>query len=404
MSREGCVDQGQPVGKFALAFATLREANALAWYDGSVDSAGKTYDGAAFLADGNRVAGALRVTPAGVQFTAGDVAAMLPMEGLQIRVGGAADRLIFFEHPSLVGQSVYTSDASVLEEPALAVHHAQLGSIRRGARRRVGAAFAVICVLLAVVLGLWASRGLLVAAVARRVPPSVERKIGDLAMRQIVLTATVESNPAVTEPMQQILRAVSTGVATTPYDFRLLVIQDESVNAFALPGGQLAIHTGLIAKARNGDEVAGVLAHEIAHVTEQHSLRQIISSVGLFALIQALFGDVSGVIAVAADAGANLLTLRFSRDAERDADAEGVAILDRAGLTPRGMITFFTTLKSEEGVAGSIPAFLSTHPATEERAAELRKTVAAANASKLRSVPIDIRGAQKAIAGKLPSR
>ncbi|MFW6236744.1 MAG: M48 family metalloprotease, partial [Desulfovibrionales bacterium] len=91
------------------------------------------------------------------------------------------------------------------------------------------------------------------------------------------------------------------GIPETEYDFRVYLARNPEINAFALPGGIIVLNSGLILSATGPDQVAGVLAHEAAHVTLRHGLRQIIGTVGLFALVQALFGDATGLMAVLID-------------------------------------------------------------------------------------------------------
>src|SRR5690606_32430743 len=122
-----------------------------------------------------------------------------------------------------------------------------------------------------------------------------------------------------------------------------------------------------ISAAETPEEVAGVVAHEIAHVTEQHSMRQIISSTGLFLIIQAFLGDASGLLGALADNSYFLLNQKFSRDHEREADEKGMELLIAANIDPQGMISFFETLEEEHADMPSALNMISTHPATKER-------------------------------------
>lgn len=144
------------------------------------------------------------------------------------------------------------------------------------------------------------------------------------------------------------------------YQFKFHVADDKSVNAYAMPGGFIVVHSGLLALAASADEVAGVLAHEISHVEKRHSLTAMAQSAGLSATVSILFGDLGRLAGV----GADLLNLKFSRDHEREADSAGLALLVKAGMTPSAMASFFRTMAAQ---GGGIPAFLSTHPASEER-------------------------------------
>ena len=152
-----------------------------------------------------------------------------------------------------------------------------------------------------------------------------------------------------------------------------------------MPGGHVVLHSGLLMAADSPEEIAGVLGHEIAHVTQRHSIRSIISSAGLFLLVQTLLGDVTGVVAVLANNSSFLLSRKFSRDFERESDNKGWDYLLAADIKPDGMITFFTKMQAEEkrlrekvkeatsiDMGNLTPEVLSTHPATEDRMKNLQ--------------------------------
>jgi predicted Zn-dependent protease len=153
--------------------------------------------------------------------------------------------------------------------------------------------------------------------------------------------------------------------------YRWFVADRPDVNAFAAPGGVVVVFSGLIRAAGSAEELAGVLAHEVAHAELRHTLRGVIKSIGLRALAATVTGDISG--SVFADAAARLTELRFSRDAEREADAEGLRRLVAARIDPSGMIRFYEKLSA--GQRFSPPSILSTHPAGGERLDSLRREV-----------------------------
>jgi predicted Zn-dependent protease len=149
-----------------------------------------------------------------------------------------------------------------------------------------------------------------------------------------------------------------------PYEFTL--INDPSINAFALPGGPVFVNTGLIAAAENEAQIAGVLAHEIAHVALRHGTSQA-SKANLLQLPAAVAGAVLGQGSLPAQLGQvglglglNALILRYSRSAETEADALGARIMAGAGYNPLEMARFFEKLESEGG--SGAPEFLSSHP------------------------------------------
>lgn len=355
--------------------------------------------------EGGRGSGTLTISHGTVRFQGSGQTISMPFAGLEVRRGGASQRLIFFEHPRHPEWSIYTTDSSILSDERLLADESVRRSIRRirGEKRR-GMAIGVIIVaaIIASIYGLVLLKDPLVRAVVRRVPPSVEAKLGDVALRQILLMSETVSEPKINEPLEGLLSRIATASGSA-HTFRLHVIDDETVNAFALPGGHVLFNTGLLLKAESAEEIAGVMAHEIAHVTEQHSLQQIVSTIGVFALVQALFGDVSGLIAVAADGGARLLTMSFSRDGERDADSKGLEFLDRAQIDPGGMLSFFGKLHDEEknaAPAGAAQALqlLSTHPATDERIARLSAGIERLRSEKKYApLEFDLAGMQAAI-------
>ena len=151
------------------------------------------------------------------------------------------------------------------------------------------------------------------------------------------------------------------------------LVKNPQINAYCLPGGSITIFTGLLENANSADEVAAVLAHELAHATERHGIRQItqVATTGL--AIQLLVGDLGGVAAAGGEAAQSLLSNGYSRDHEREADAVGLQMLTAAGWDPLAMSRFFGRLAEEGGQQP--PAWFSTHPHPEERAQTIRDQV-----------------------------
>ena len=162
----------------------------------------------------------------------------------------------------------------------------------------------------------------------------------------------------------------------------------------------MAIHTGLLLKANSAEEVLGVMAHELAHVEEQHSMRNLVEMVGLYAILSGLFGDVSGIAAVLVNNAPYLLSMKFSRDHEREADAMGFIYLMKANIDPRGMVNFFETIQKEQAEAEGLDlngalSILSTHPATQERIDTLNALIKAkAGSGPYRKLDLDFESFQ----------
>ena len=296
----------------------------------------------------------------------------LDLATVHLRLGGAHDRILFFSDPAQPDHTLFTSDSSILDhaelrgQPRLAE---QIKGVHK--KRNLGRAILIgvpVALLLALMI-LWMARGFFVGAVVQRIPPSLEVRIGELAANQLIAPTRIQ-DPQV-QTMLDALVAPLVAVVDSPYDFTFSVVQDPSVNAFALPGGKTAIHSGLIMKAESANEIYGVLAHEIAHAQRRHTLRNVVSSAGLFLVVQSLLGDLTGIAAVVANGGLNLATLRFSRDFERDADDAGLDLLLAAGIDPHGLPQFLEKLQAiqEDSPLSALPAvdFLSTHPNSTER-------------------------------------
>jgi predicted Zn-dependent protease len=167
--------------------------------------------------------------------------------------------------------------------------------------------------------------------------------------------------------LQRLLTAP--GQAAPPYRFRMVVLRDSFVNAFAAPGGFIAIHSGLLEAARTPEEFAGVLAHEVSHVTKRHSTRAIIREMPLRLAVSAVAGG-SGAEAAASFAG-SLGALRYRRGDEAEADREGMRLLQLARIDPTGTPAFMRTLAEKNAGLSRLASYLTTHPYTPDRVTAL---------------------------------
>lgn len=167
------------------------------------------------------------------------------------------------------------------------------------------------------------------------------------------------------------------------YDYEVFAVKDPSINAFALPGGFIGFHTGLLITAETDSEVASVMGHEIGHVLQRHLARSL-ERQGTNSII-ALAGIVLGALAAASNPGAaaGLITggqalaiqnqLSYSRDAEREADRIGFQILQASGYDVNGAPAFFQRLQKAYGIMDSgVPGYLRTHPLTTDRIADMQ--------------------------------
>jgi predicted Zn-dependent protease len=143
------------------------------------------------------------------------------------------------------------------------------------------------------------------------------------------------------------------------------------MNAYALPGGYITVFTGLIAESDSAEEVAGVIAHEMAHVTKRHGLERVTGQVGIVIGIQLLLGDVSGLLALGVELGQYATQNSYSRLQETEADLEGARMMHDAGIDPTSVVTLFEDLKSDDPLG--LPEWMSTHPDTQGRIDRLKE-------------------------------
>jgi len=375
-----------------------------------------SFDAGAFHPDHGprRVSGTLRIDGGMVGFQGDAGFFAFPLDTVQVSLGGASDRLVFFAHESFPKASIFTADQRVLDHPAFAQNPTLARARARLRQRKLlarGLTLGIIGLILAAIAGLWFAKNPMVRAIASQVPAEWERKLGDTAFAQVSLGSKFITDPAVKKQLDQLAAPLLAVVPQDRYQFKLHLIEDASLNAFALPGGNVALHTGLLLAAESPEEVLGVLGHELSHVTAQHGLRGIVEGLGLYAVISTFFGDVSGLAAILVNNAPFLLTQKFSRDHEREADEQGFRYLEAAKLNPRGLLTFFAKMRREEeklkeklpaGAALDALSFLSTHPATAERAARLERLLAASpRKDGFATVDLDFKAFQAALRATL---
>ena len=333
--------------------------------------------------DGGSSPGSLSVQKDCLEFKWSDGTLTFPIAGLRLRVGGHDGRQIFFEHVEFPGWSIHTAEKAVLDDLATVANPALQAAIRQGRRKLRGmpASLIFLGVLLlllgAVLAGLFWQRDVLVRKAAENVPAEWERKLGDLSFDQIKRQEKITDDPERMAVVAVITKRLLPAIKDAGYKFQFHVAENTNINAFAMPGGHVVIFTGLLDAAQTPEEIAGVIAHELAHVTRRHSLRNIIGAAGMALIVQSVIGDSSGLQAVILQGGQSLLTQKFSRDFEREADDAGWDYLMAADIDPRGLIDFFKKLQKEEAGRDSAglrnaSALLNTHPATGERIQRLQ--------------------------------
>lgn len=213
------------------------------------------------------------------------------------------------------------------------------------------------------------------------VSPEYERRLGQAVMRQIRQQGAMVQDPEVESYIQSIGYQLVSNSDDNQIPFHFFVLNDPAINAFAAPGGVVGINSGIFINAESENELAGVMAHEISHVTQRHMARTF-EAAGKFSLpmMAAMIGAIAigianpqaGQAAIAAVTGASAqYQINFTRANEEEADRIGIKLMARAGFDPFGMPKFFEKLQQMSRYSGTNPPeFLLTHPLTTSRISE----------------------------------
>lgn len=221
---------------------------------------------------------------------------------------------------------------------------------------------------------------------ATSLTPEQERRIGSEVVQRMRRAGYVINDPLIASYVAQLGRTLAVH-AQSDQEFTFFVVDAPTINAFALPGGYIGLHSGLLLASASESELASVVAHEIAHVTQHHLARgveqanrtQLPLTVGLIAAILLSGGDPNIInAAMATSMGASQqLQLNFTRAHEHEADRVGVQLLADSDFDPQGMAGFFSRLQEESRYYGEgVPEFLSTHPVNTARLAEAQSAAA----------------------------
>ena len=206
---------------------------------------------------------------------------------------------------------------------------------------------------------------------ASTVPVAWEESLGRGLIQRLARSDRVCRDVAPAKDLRTVLDRLLAAAPKSPYKFELLVVRDTSVNAFAAPGGFIVVNTGLLEAANTPEEVAGVLAHEIQHVTHRHSTRAIIREIPIRIAVTAVAG--SGGVDVATHAVGSLGALRYRRGDEAEADRDGMRLLAAARVDRMGMVTLMRRLEDTRASAPRVVSYLSSHPRPADRVAELER-------------------------------
>jgi len=264
----------------------------------------------------------------------------------------------------------------VIEDPELRHQLAQampalaaLGRMRPKAAPRV----ALFGATLAVAIGVfWLAIEVGSSAIAPYVPYDLQHRLGQSVAGELVGQQPLCKGGAGLAAINGLANRLAKA-ADYPHPVEVRIVKGGPVNAFTLPGGILVFYSDLIDRARNGNEVAGVLAHEMGHVVHYHAIQGLARQFGIDQLLKAMTGGFSDLGTVG-QGGTLLLALRNGRGFERDADATGVGLLEKLGLRADGVASFFERmLENQPGDMAAAIGIWSSHPPTRERIEATRR-------------------------------
>jgi beta-barrel assembly-enhancing protease len=345
--------------------------------EGGRSAASLSFSGSAVLA----------TTPEGHLFT-------VPYQGARLSLGGASGKMWFcrsadgavtvFSEASGFAEALRASAQKDLVERLDALEHSA-----RDAKQRYFWLFTslALLVLSVAMVGVYLSRNLS-ALTLNMVPPSLDQKLGKLVLENTDLGGEIANDKVLNDAVKQVLEPLIKAKRSS-FRFTPRVVRSSQVNAFALPGGPIVIHTGLLREATGPEQLAGVLAHEMAHVVRRHGIQRIAQSVGVVAVIQLMFGDVSGVMAIGVELLRAGAVNSYSREQENQADMEAVDLMRAANLDPNALADFFVRLASKGTDLPDLLAWLGTHPELNDRISAVRRRAEQGGERETRPLAID---------------
>lgn len=335
---------------------------------------GRYLDGRSAAATAVRIT----ITTDGLHLQLPDRAVLWAFAELRLRQGHYAGSQVRLEHGTDPVEAVIITDDTFLEH----LHEIAPGRARhvhnpanRVHRPMILAGLGLTTAFFLVILYRW---GIPYASqlVATKVPVAWEEKLGDSLLEDFLKHATPCDDPLVTTAMNHIARRLNESLPTHPYTFKIHVVSDPTVNAFAAPGGNIVFFTGLLAAAENAEMVAGVMAHEMQHVVHRHVTQRLFADLSTSMLLQAAVGDVSQAMSLVAETARMAGVMHYSRAHEAEADRDGVALLKAAAINPQGLRDFFTLIQGKDGDGpDGVFQYLASHPSTGARIESVNATI-----------------------------
>lgn len=310
----------------------------------------------------------------------------IPLERLRVRAGKGSDERLYFRDREQPDLEIITDDFAIVDLPEvgridnLAFRlSAEAGRHELWRRMRIVGCVILVCVVVAGLGQLLLS--FMVRSLVANLPPKLEQDIGTAMIAEFQQEAVLVEDTNRVAALAALAAPLTQTIGNGRLPFTYYLAEDDDPNAFALPGGHVIVNTGLLKLADRPEQILGVLAHEVAHVTQKHGVRKAIASAGPFLIFRVfLGGNNGGLVEVAGAASDLLISQSFSQEYETEADDIGWQSLVAARIDPRGMAEMFRKLEAaerEHHLPGlELPQALQSHPALEKRIARLEKKYA----------------------------
>lgn len=346
-------------------------------------------------ADGTKHRGRLLIDDEELIFEANDARVAVPLNGLKATRNRLLGGPIQITHRAEPDWVFHTRHTSLFNDPAFEQSEALFSTRKRLHLNwyRLRRTLRLLLLLFLVCLIAFPTfRKKTTGALLAYVPVSYEIKMGQSVFEGIALKKKLVDDPELEGELQKIAARVTEALPRSQrnYPLHFHIVNDPSVNAFAIPGGHIVVHSGLIKEAQSAEELAGVLAHEVGHVVHRHSFTKLAEMLGTWVILATVTGETEYV----PDIATVIIAQSYSRDAESEADATALRLLEDARVDPRGLIGFFERQAREykrhvSGDMDMVMRMVSTHPHPADRARAMKEATAKFAAS-FRAEPIDV--------------
>lgn len=241
------------------------------------------------------------------------------------------------------------------------------------------------------IIGFFAEINYIISSAIKKVPISIENERADRIFKKYIdnnhcINRDKNNNKKFTE----IISYLTKNIPPSEYQYKIFIINSKEINAYSFIGGYIFVTTGLIKFADNAEELLGVISHEIAHINKRHAIESIIKNGGIYSLIKIFLNDYPVLFSEMISGGANIITLSFSQENEREADILATEYLVNAKIDPNYFANFFNKLEEiERGSKLDKIFFLRSHPLSKDRANYVIKHFNQLNNPRFARLPIN---------------